>query len=129
VRIFKTKSFTRFARRAQIDDRSLCEAAARAERGLIDADLGSGLIKQRIARPGQGRSGGYRTLLAFRSKDRTIFVFGFAKSDQDNIDDQELLTIRSIAEAWLAADLEKIDLALAKKLLSEVQNDGTTEGA
>jgi hypothetical protein len=59
-------------------------------RGLVDADLGGGLIKQRIARTGQGRSGGYRTLMAFRSKERTIFVYGFAKSERDNIESDEL---------------------------------------
>jgi hypothetical protein len=64
VRIFKTKEFARFARRAGISDEVLCDAIDRAERGLIDADLGGGLIKQRVARPRQGRSGGYRTVIA-----------------------------------------------------------------
>jgi len=58
VRIFKTKWLVRFARRQRIADISLAEAIERAERGLIDADLGGGLIKQRIARPYAGRSGG-----------------------------------------------------------------------
>jgi hypothetical protein len=66
VRIFKTKLFARFARRERIADRALCGAVQRAERGLV----GGGVIKQRIVRERQGRSGGYRTLLAFRSKTR-----------------------------------------------------------
>ena len=61
------------------------EAVGRAGRGLIDADLGGGLIKQRVARGGQGRSGGYRMVLGIRVKDRAVFVFGFAKNDMDNI--------------------------------------------
>jgi hypothetical protein len=73
LRIFLTKDFARFARRQGIADSALREAIKRAERGLIDANLGSGLIKQRVARPGQGRSGGYRTLIAFRSKERSFF--------------------------------------------------------
>jgi hypothetical protein len=60
MRIFKTKEFTRFARRERIADEALCDAIERAESGLIDADLGGNLIKQRVARPGQGRSGGHR---------------------------------------------------------------------
>lgn len=54
----------------------------RVEAGLIDADLGSGLIKQRIARQGRGKSGGYRSILIVRSGERAIFVFAFAKSDK-----------------------------------------------
>jgi len=68
LRIFKTKSFVRFARRERISDASLCEAIRRAERGLIDADLGGGVIKQRVARAGQGRSGGFRVLIAYRAE-------------------------------------------------------------
>jgi hypothetical protein len=123
VRIFKTKLFARFARRERIKDGALCEAVERAEKGLVDADLGGGVIKQRIAREGQGRSGGYRTLLAFRSKDRTVFVYGFAKSDRDNIDDQELVVVREVAASWLAADAKMLELALAQGLLIEVEND------
>ncbi len=68
----------------------LCEAIERAERGIVDADLGGGVIKQRVARPGQGRSGGYRTLIAFRSETRAVFLFGFAKNDLDSIGDSDL---------------------------------------
>jgi len=99
VRIYKTKWLARFARRERISDRGLRDAALRAERGLIDADLGGGVIKQRVARAGQGRSGGYRMLLAFRSGDRAVFLYGFSKSTQDNIEPDELLTLREIAAA------------------------------
>ena len=90
MKVFKTKEFVRFARREKIADARLCEAVDRAVRGLIDADLGGGLIKQRIARPGQGRSGGYRALMAFRSGRRAVFVYGFAKSERDDIGPDEL---------------------------------------
>ena len=85
--VYKTKWLGRFARREQIKDRYLSEAVGRAERGLIDADLGSGIIKQRVARAGQGRSDGYRMLLAYRSGDRAVFLCGFAKSERENIGD------------------------------------------
>jgi hypothetical protein len=62
MRVFKTKPFARFASREWLADQELCEAVRRAERGLIDADLGGGVIKQRLAREGQGKSGGFRII-------------------------------------------------------------------
>jgi hypothetical protein len=76
VRIFKTKLFAKFARRERIPDSSLAEAIGRAGQGLVDANLGGGVIKQRVARQGKGRSGGYRTLIAYRSGSFAIFLFG-----------------------------------------------------
>ena len=96
MRVFKTRGFARFARSERISDASLSEAVRRAEPGLVDADLGGGVIKQRVARPGQGRSGGYRVLIAYRAKARAVFLFGFAKSAQANIEDDELATLREI---------------------------------
>ena len=121
MRVFKTKAFARFARRERISDPSLCEAVGRAERGLIDADLGGGVIKQRVARPGQGRSGGYRVLVAYRARVRSVFVFGFAKSARSNVDDDELETLRDIAAAWLAADANALARAIEQGLLQEVK--------
>ena len=63
MRIFKTKAFDKFAQKNHIDDGELFEAVMRAEQGLIDADLGGNIIKQRIAREGQGRSGGFRSFI------------------------------------------------------------------
>lgn len=80
MRIFKTNVFARFSRKQHIRDEALAEAIARAERGLIDADLGGGVIKQRIARPGGGKSGGFRAVVLFRTKVRAVFVYGFEKA-------------------------------------------------
>lgn len=82
MRIFKTRLFAKFARRERIPDASLREAIERAGRALIDADLGGGVIKQRVGRKGQGRSRGYRTLIAYRFGEFAVFLFGFAKSDR-----------------------------------------------
>ena len=60
MRVYKVKVFARFQRREHITDETLAKAVKSAEEGLVDADLGGGLIKQRVARPGQGKSGGYR---------------------------------------------------------------------
>ena len=101
MRVFKTRAFGRFARKERVGDPALCDAVGRAENGLIDADLGGHVIKQRVARPGQGRSGGYRTLIAYRSQTRAIFTFGFAKNDQDNVSNEELAELRKAASILL----------------------------
>jgi hypothetical protein len=88
-RVFKTRWFERFARKEKIPDAVLLDAVGRAEKGQLDADLGGGVIKQRIARPGQGKSGGYRTIIFFRRRERAVFTYGFAKSVRANIDADE----------------------------------------
>jgi hypothetical protein len=123
MQIFKTKWLARFTRHEQITDASLREAVTRAERGLIDADLGGGLIKQRVARKGQGRSGGFRMIVAYQTKDRAVFLYGFAKSERENINPSELATLREIATTWLNANAERIALGIAEDELQEVPND------
>ena len=64
MQVYKVKVFARFQRRERIADKALANAVRNAEDGLVDADLGGGLIKQRVARPGHGKSSGYRTVIA-----------------------------------------------------------------
>jgi hypothetical protein len=123
VQILKTKGLVRFARRERITDTSLREAIERAERGLIDADLGGGLIKQRLARPGQGRSGGFRVIVAYRAKGRAVFLYGFAKNERDNIDPDELQVFRTIGANWLAANAATIKEAIEDGDLQEITHD------
>lgn len=123
MRVFKTKWLGRWARRERIADRSLRKAIERAERGLVDAELGGGIIKQRVARAGQGRSGGYRMLVAYRTGHRAVFLYAFAKRERENIDADELLTLREIGAAWLAADPRRITQAIEEGALQEVVND------
>jgi hypothetical protein len=122
LRIFKTKALARFTKRETISDQSLVAAIETAKRGLIDADLGGGLIKQRVARPRQGKRGGFRMLIGIRS-DRAIFLFGFAKNERENIDANQLTTLREIVASWFAADDKKISRALKEGLLIEVKYD------
>jgi hypothetical protein len=124
LRLFTTRVFTRFARHERISDASLCEAVRRAERGLLDAQLGGGVIKQRVARLGQGRSGGYRVLIAYRPQTLAVFLYGFAKSERDNVDGDELATLRDIAKAWFQADAKTLVRAVADGLIQEVVYDG-----
>ena len=79
MRIFKTRWFSKFAQKEKISDSMLCNAVSAAESRLIDANLGGGIIKQRVARPGEGKSGGYRTLIYYTFGQRAVFAFGFAK--------------------------------------------------
>jgi hypothetical protein len=120
LRIFKDAWFCRFARREKISDSALKEAVARAEQGIVDADLGSGVIKQRIARPGQGRSGGYRSVILFRKGELAFFVYGFAKSDRENVDTDELAGFRLLAKGYLALSQKQIDKLLADRKIEEI---------
>jgi hypothetical protein len=123
LRLFKSKGFIRFARRQRISDENLREAVRRAESGLLDAQLGGGVIKQRVARPGEGRSGGYRVLVAYRPRTLSVFLHGFAKSERDNVDDDELATLRDIAKGWFEADAQALAGAIADGLIQEVTYD------
>ena len=120
MRIFKNTWFTRFAKREKISDDALCKAIAEAERGVVAADLGGHVIKQRVARPGQGKSGGYRTIVIFQQNDKSFFVYGFAKSDRANIDKAELEAFRQAAVHLLALDEEQLDKLLKNDALTEV---------
>ena len=124
MRTFKTKPFARFAGREGIVDARLCEAAERAAKGLIDADLGGGVIKQRIARPGQGRSGGVRALVLYRLGERAFFVHGFAKSARENLRRDELKALRDLADEMFGQDAHGLDAMLANGTISEVNCDG-----
>jgi hypothetical protein len=127
VRVFKTKWLARYARRERIADASLRESVERADRGLVDADLGGGIIKQRVARSGHGRSGGYRMLVAYRVGARAVLLYAFAKNERDDISRDELLTWREVSMVWLAKDERDIALALEERELEEVSDGEDNE--
>ena len=120
MRVFKNKSFARFARKARITDALLCAALDAASRGLIDADLGGGGVKQRIARQGEGKSGGFRSIVLFQQRERAFFVHGFAKNEQDNIKDDELEAFKMLAAEMMAYDEDALAKAIANGTLTEV---------
>jgi hypothetical protein len=124
MRIFKNAWFERFARKQKIPDAVLRDAIRRAEQGLIDADLGGGVIKQRVARPGQGRSGGYRTLIVYRQAQRAFFVYGFAKSQQANMGDEEEAAFKQAARYVLELTDEQLAALIQNGQFSEVDDDG-----
>jgi len=124
LRTFKTKAFARFADREGMENAALREAVRRAGEGLIDADLSGGVIKQRIARKGGGRSGGFRSIVLFRRGELAFFVYGFAKSDRGNLRRDELKAFRTLADAMLKLDEVGLQAALANGTIIEVKNDG-----
>jgi hypothetical protein len=124
MRLFKTKPFARFASKESIVDSVLRDAVRRAEAGLIDADLGGGVIKQRLARQGQGKSGGFRSIVLFRHGAIAFFVYGFAKNDRDNIDRQELKAFRLLATEMLAMDGKALTVALKNGTIMEIGGNG-----
>jgi hypothetical protein len=118
VRVFKVKGFARFQRRERTTDSALARVVRNAEDGLVDADLGGGLVKQRVARPGQGKSGGFRTVIAYRRADRAIFLLGFAKNERDNVDDEEL---KALARGFLRLNEDQIEALIAADELMEIR--------
>lgn len=122
LRIFKTREFARLTRKTDISDKALHEAVERAGKGLVDAELGFGLIKQRVARQGHGRSGGYRTVIALRAGNRAFFLYSFAKNDRGNITDNELQAFRTLASYWLHASDALIESELKAGRIIEVKH-------
>jgi hypothetical protein len=121
LRTFKSKWFQRFARKEEIDDAALLNAVDRAEKGQIDADLGGGVIKQRIARPGMGKSGGFRTIIFFRRAERAVFTYGFPKSGRDNITAEEEQAFKEAAEHVLSLTEQQIAELIRRGDFAEVK--------
>lgn len=94
--------------------------------GIIDTDLGGNIIKQRIAKQGQGRSAGYRVLIAVRLRTRYVFMDGFAKNEKDNIEDDELYALKMYGSAWLNADEKSIVISLKEGKLVEIKYEKKT---
>jgi hypothetical protein len=113
--------FERFARKEKIREPALVDAVSRAEKGQVDAALGGGVIKQRIARPGHGKSAGYRTIIFFRRGERAVFAYGFAKSDRANIDADEEKEFKEAAHPVLRLTEEQIDELLKNGDFVEVK--------
>ncbi len=123
MRVFCTKAFRRFQRRENISDSTLWKCVDQIAAGLIDADLGGGLVKQRLARPGQGKRSGFRTILAYRAGARSVFLYGFAKSTRSDVGPRELASWRDLGKELLAASNDAIEGAVADGELVEIARD------
>ena len=120
MRVFKNTWFTRFARKEGISDEELRDIVKQLEAGQPDVDYGGDVYKMRIARPGEGKSGGYRVVVFFRSEDRTFFVYGFSKSDRANIDQKEKSDYKELAKKYLNLSDEMIDRAVKSGKFIEI---------
>jgi hypothetical protein len=121
--IYKTRWFNRWAHKQDLDDFSLCIAVSEMATGLYDADLGSGLFKKRIARSGQGKRGGFRTLVATNKGDLWFFVFGFPKNERSNIDKNEAEALKKLAVELLSLTPNALEIAIEDHELIEVDCD------
>ncbi len=122
--VYKGKAFVRFARKARIADADLWRAAQRANDGLVDADLGGGVIKQRIARAGEGKSGGSRSIILFKKNNRAVYVYGFEKKDAANIGSRELEAFRELADVILGYTDAEIEQRVNDGALFHVEQPG-----
>lgn len=125
MRVFKNAWFGRFAKKEKLSNLQLWEAVQDAEQGLIDADLGSGVIKLRIARLGGGKSKGYRTIVMYRQGEKAFFVFGFSKNELANIRDDEAAQFKKAAKHVLNLSDEQIQHLINNAQLEEVTHDHT----
>jgi hypothetical protein len=121
MRVFKSKWFAKYAEKEHISDAKLCEAIRSAERGTVDADYGGGVIKQRIARPNEGKSGGYRSIILFRRGERSFFVFGFAKNEMENIDKTDEKDFKKLAAILLSVTDEELVVLVENGEYAEVE--------
>jgi len=120
LRIFKNKWFTKFTKKERISDKKLCEMVKNIEKGLIDVDYGGGVLKQRLARPNQGKSAGYRCIILFRYKERAFFVYGFPKNERDNISQEDEQGFKELSEQMFDLSKDDLDQLLASGALVEV---------
>jgi hypothetical protein len=125
--IYKTRWFDRWADKQGLDDLSLCNAVREMIAGLYEADLGSGLLKKRIARPGKGKSSGFRTLIATNRENRWMFVYGFPKNERSNIDKNEAEALKKLATELLSLTSEALETAKDDNELMEIDCDAKEE--
>jgi hypothetical protein len=118
--IYKTKNFERWARKAGLGDNSLCKAVREMERGLHDADLGGGVFKKRIARLGQGKRDGFRTIVATNKGGNWFFIFGWPKNERSNINDREEAALKRMAAHLLTMTPKDLSVAEDNNEIMEV---------
>jgi hypothetical protein len=120
TRVFKTRHFSRWMRKTQLTDSALCAAISEMKSGLIDADLGGGVFKKRVALPGRGKSGSARSLVATQKAQRWFFVFGFEKNERDNINAAELEAVQQIAADLFRLTDQQLAAHITSKAITEI---------
>ena len=123
MRILKTKAFHRWAKKINLHDEHLRQAIAQIEQGLFDANLGGYLYKKRIAIGSKGKSGGLRTIIAFKKEDKAFFIYGFAKNSKGNINEEELTALKDLAKVYFSSGDKLIEDAIKNNKIIEVINN------
>ena len=125
--VLLTKAFARFARKAGLTDENLASAAADVTAGKFNADLGGHVYKQRVARSGEGKSGGFRTIVLFKVGGHCFFAHGFAKNEKANVSAKELKALKQLADVLLGLSETEIAKAITAGEFVEVNDDQAQE--
>ena len=107
-------------RKTQLTDAALCEAVEEMAAGLVDADLGGGVVKKRVGLAGRGKRGGARTLVATKRQSRWFFVFGFEKNQRATLNEGELEALQVLAADLLALSSSRLDEAVEKQAMQDI---------
>ena len=121
MRIFSTRAFNRLDVADELSDADLITAVAEMSDGLWDVSLGGQVYKKRVALAGRGKSGGARTLVAFKSDDRAFFMYGFSKNQRSNITTKEKKALKLMARELLGYKNKQLRLALKHGALIEIE--------
>lgn len=122
-RIYRTRSVTRWMERERLKDGDVVKAVREMAAGLIDADLGGGLLKKRVPLPGRGKRGGARLAVMVDGCGRWIFLFGYAKSERSDLDREEWAGLRDLGVSLFSLDEAGWNLAVKRGILTEVNGD------
>ncbi len=123
-----TRQFLRWMRKTELTESALCLAVIEMSNGLIDADMGGGVLKKRVALPGRGRSGSARTLLATNRASRWFFVFGFEKNERANVTGREIEALQQLATDLLRLSPSQLDVHVGSDALKEICHDNQSQG-
>ncbi len=121
MRVFKGNWFNRFAKKEKIGDNILRHISKLLDEGQFDADLGGGVFKQRLARPGKGKSSGYRLVIFFRKGERTFFIYAYPKSSLANITGEELRDYKKLAKHFLYLTDEQLNIMIEDAIFQEIK--------
>jgi hypothetical protein len=122
VKKLKTKWFTKWAKKNDVSDKYLNEAVQNIESELSAVNLGTNIYKVRISRKGSGKSGGFRTILVFKASERAVFLYGFAKNEQDNISKSELAMFKKLGKDLLLLNQQELETAIKSNALQEIED-------
>ena len=121
LRLLKDLEFHKWAKSEGVTNAMLCAAAVEIEGGLVDARLGGFLIKKRVAEPGRGKRGSYRTIAAHRQGNRLIFLHGFSKNEKDNISNKELKALRKLGDQYMEYSESTVSKQVAERIMVEIK--------